>query len=136
MSAAIFLDTSGWLAAISPREAAHPRARRAYVEQVSGGGRLLTTSFVVAEMHTLILRVRGAESALDFLARLAADTSHEVVDVDRELRLAATERWLRRFRDHDFSLADAVSFEVMRRRRVRRALALDRHFVEAGFEIL
>lgn len=135
MSGILFLDTSGWLAALSAREAAHAHARQAYVGQVTEGGTLLTTSLVVAEMHTLIMRFRGTAPALDFLDRLAADASHEVVDVDRDLRVAAIERWLRRFRDHEFSLADAVSFEVMRRRRVRRALALDRHFVEAGFEL-
>ncbi len=59
-----------------------------------------------------------------------------MVDVDRDLRLAGIERWLRRFGDQEFSLTDAVSFEVMRRRRLRRALALDRHFLVAGFEIL
>lgn len=34
------------------------------------------------------------------------------------------------------SLVDHVSFELMRRRGVRRALALDRHFAEQGFELL
>jgi predicted nucleic acid-binding protein len=56
--------------------------------------------------------------------------------VDRDLRLAAVERWLRPYDDQAFSLTDAVSFEVMRRGRIRRALALDRHFATAGFEIL
>lgn len=135
MSGLLFLDTSGWLAALSPREAAHARTREIYEGQIGEGGRLLTTSLILAEMHTLVLRFRGSAPALALLDQLAADPSHEVIDVDRELRLAAVERWLRRFNDHDFSLADAVSFEVMRRRRVRKALALDRHFVEAGFEL-
>jgi len=34
------------------------------------------------------------------------------------------------------SLVDHVSFELMRRRGVRRALALDRHFAAQGFELL
>lgn len=136
MRGALFLDTSGWLAAISPREATHPSARAAYTEQVSSGGILVTTALVIAEMHVLLVRLRGPAAALRFLDGVAADPMHEVVDVDRDLRLAAIERWLRRFADHEFSLADAVSFEVMRRGKLRRALALDHHFAAAGYEVV
>jgi len=34
------------------------------------------------------------------------------------------------------SLCDAASFIVMRDRHVRRALTLDRHFQDAGFELV
>ena len=34
------------------------------------------------------------------------------------------------------SLVDHVSFELMRRRGIRRALAVDRHFASEGFELL
>jgi predicted nucleic acid-binding protein len=136
VSGALFLDTSGWLAAMSRNEIAHDRARAAYTEQVLRGGLLMTTALVLAEMQVLLLKLSGPAAALKFLDSVAADPSHELIDVDRDLRLAATERWLRRFADQDFSLTDAVSFEVMRRRRMRRALALDRHFATAGFELV
>jgi hypothetical protein len=136
VSSTLFLDTSGWFAAMSGREAAHTRTRLAYREHLSGGGTLVTTVMVVAEMHVLLLKLGGPAVAIRFLDGVTADLAHEVVDVDRDLRLAATERWLRRFADQEFSLTDAVSFEVMRRRKLRRALALDQHFVVAGFEVL
>jgi hypothetical protein len=136
VSGTLFLDTSGWFAAISGREAAHEPARATYTEYILGGGTLVTTSLVIAEMHLLLLKLRGPGVALNFLDGVAADATHEVVDVDRDLRLAAIERWLRRFADQEFSLTDAVSFEVMRRRKLRRALALDRQFGVAGFEVL
>lgn len=136
MSGGLFVDTSGWFAAISRREAAHERARAAYTEHVLGGGALVTTALVIAEMHVLLVKFSGPAVALSFLDGVAADATHEVVDVDRDLRLAAIERWVRRFADQDLSLTDAVSFEVMRRRKLRRALALDRHFAVAGYEML
>jgi predicted nucleic acid-binding protein len=43
---------------------------------------------------------------------------------------------LERYHDQDFTLTDAVSFEVMRRERIRQAFAFDGHFVTAGFELL
>ena len=44
--------------------------------------------------------------------------------------------WLERFRDKRFSLADAVSFEVLSQDGLEQAFAFDRRFRTAGFEML
>jgi predicted nucleic acid-binding protein len=129
-----FLDTSGWFAAISPTEAKHRASHAAYRAWIEGGTELITTNLVVAEMQILLSRFRGADEGLRFIDSLYQDPTHEVVFVDRDLERAAIDRWLRRYRDQRLSLADAVSFEVMRLRRTRQALALDAHFELAGFE--
>jgi uncharacterized protein len=131
-----FLDTSGWFAALSPREARHAAARKLYEQWVETGVRLVTTNLVVAEMQILLSRARGGVVALQFLDSLYQDPTHTVVFVDRALERAAVDRWLRRYSDKRVSLADAVSFEVMRANRLRRALTLDDHFRLAGFEPL
>ncbi|MEO5816807.1 MAG: PIN domain-containing protein [Gemmatimonadaceae bacterium] len=129
-----FLDTSGWFAAMSPREGKHAPARAFYTKWVEGGRQLFTTNLVVAEMQILLSRYRGAEEGLRFLDSLYQDPTHHVVFVDRDLERAAVDRWLRRFTDKSLSLADAVSFEVMQERGIREALALDEHFAQAGFK--
>ena len=48
---------------------------------------------------------------------------------------AAQHDWIDRFEDQTFSLTDAVSFAIMTERRITTALALDRHFRVAGFEV-
>ena len=93
----------------------------------------MTTNLVVAEMHVLVSRSRGGADGVRFIESLYQDPSHEVVFVDRDLEREAVARWLRRFSDKRLSLTDAVSFEVMRSRRIREALALDEHFEIAGF---
>ena len=128
-----FLDTSGWFAALSPKEAHHKEARATYVSWIERGERLVTTNLVVAEMQILLSRFRGPAEGLRFLDSLYQDPTHEVVFVDRDLERAAVDRWLRRFGEQRLSLADAVSFEVMRMRRLRRVLALDAHFEAAGY---
>lgn len=131
-----FLDTSGWFAALSPKEATHAEARAAYSKWIEGGRQLFTTNLVVAEMQILLTRYRGAQAGLSFLDSLYQDASHHVVFVDRALERAAVDRWLRRFTDKALSMADAVGFEVMRERGIRQALALDEHFALAGFEVV
>lgn len=131
-----FLDTSGWFAAISPKESRHGAALAAYRTWIGDGTKLITTNLVVAEMQILLSRFRGADEGLRFLDSLYLDTTHEVVFVDRALERAAVDGWLRKYRDKQLSLTDAVSFEVMQSRGIRRALALDEHFQIAGFETL
>ena len=133
---AAFLDTSGWFAALSPKESAHKAALAAYREWIEGGAQLVTTNLVVAEMRILMMRFRGPAEGLRFLDTLYQDATHEVVFVSRDLERGAIDGWLRRFKDQPLSLADAVSFEVMRARRIRKALALDEHFELAGFEVV
>jgi predicted nucleic acid-binding protein len=41
--------------------------------------------------------------------------------------------WLRRRDEREYSFVDATSFQVMRDRRMREALAFDQDFASAGF---
>ncbi len=130
---AVFLDTSGWFAALSDKEQHHAAAVAAYSGFIKAGVQMVTTNLVIAEMHILLSRFRGPGNGFRFLESVYQDATHEVQFVDRDLEHAATDRWLRKFSDQSFSLADAVSFEVMRMRRIKQALALDEHFKVAGF---
>lgn len=136
MAGALFLDTSGWFAALSPRETGHDVARDSYADAVRRGQLLVTTQLVTAEMHTLVVRWRGPAAGLLFLETVFETGAHVVVAADDELIGAALSRWVRRFADTPLSLADAVSFEVMRRERISHALAYDQHFALAGYDIL
>ena len=136
MRASVFADTSGWLPVYTSNEAHHEKAVKVWAGLLKHGARVVTTNLVAAELHAFIARRRGPAAALEFLDLLHTDPAYEVRYVDRDLEAAATDRWLRPYRDQRFSLTDAVSFEVMRREGIRSALALDRHFVVAGFELL
>lgn len=120
---------------MSPRESGHTAALAGYEQALRSGAPLVTTNLVVGEMQVLLLRLLGPEAGVEFLDRVRADPRHELVWCDAELGAAAIDRWLRPLRAERLSLCDAVSFEVMDRRRIRRALALDRQFVVAGFEV-
>ena len=98
------------------------------------GVRLVTTNLVAMETHALLLHRADRRVALRF-ARSVAEPPTVLVTSTPELEQAAISKWLVPFADQDFSLADGVSFAVMAERRIARALALDAHFVTAGFDV-
>lgn len=136
MTREVFVDTSGWFAAANTREDRHAETAEAYVTLLESRVRLVTSSLVVAEMHTLVVRWRGAQAGCSLLDAIYSDPLYRVLSVSRELESEATDRWLRPYGDHDFSLTDAVSFEIMRIERIAEALALDRHFEVAGYRLI
>jgi len=136
VSRALFLDTSAWFAVLSPRDRWHGAAHKAYADAVRSGHAFTTTTLVVAEMHALLLRWRDPPTGRRFLDAAFETPSHAIVAPDMELIQSAVEHWISGYADQEFTLCDAVSFEVMRRERLTRALAFDRHFAVAGFEIL
>lgn len=128
----VFLDTSAWFAAMSSRQEHHAACLAEYRRLVERGLPLITTTMVVAEMHALLLSRASVALASTFLTILD-DTSLEVLAPDLELVRNATSRWIRGYTDQSFSLCDAVSFEVMRKKRMRTAFSIDHHFAVAGF---
>ena len=136
MSSIVFVDTSGWLAAINPRDTHNPEVAGTYDELVRKRTTFFTSSLVVAEMHILIVRERGPAAGCALLDAIYTDPLYRVIPVDRDLEVAATDKWLRRFSDQKFSLTDAVSFEIMRQEKIVEALTLDHHFGMAGYQMI
>ena len=126
----LFVDTSAWYPLADSSHADHaPMVLR---ERVGRGVRVVTTNLVLAETHALLMRRSGIQAATKF-AHLARQPPNSVEYATPEREAGALHDWLGRFQDQDFSLTDAVSFVVMTDLGIREALALDRHFVTAGF---
>ena len=123
-----FVDTSYWVALRLRRAANHGVAVRLW----KPGQPILTTNQVVGETWTFLRRRDGHPSAVAFLDAVESAEWLTVVYVDD-----ATERearaWLRRHDERVYSFVDATSFAVMRRERLREALAFDGDFSAAGF---
>ena len=69
---------------------------------------------------------------MGFIDRITALPVSEIVHVDKDAEADAW-RWLRSRSEREYSFVDATSFAVMRRRRIREALAFDGDFNAAGF---
>ena len=132
----VLLDSSGWIAAAVRGQTHHDAAKAAYTRAVREGYRIVVTPMVLGESHTLFLRLLGRVHAAAALDSVLRDPTHVVFSLDEALVRAAVERWVVPYRDQNFSLCDAVSFEVMQREGITRALSIDKHFVTAGYDIV
>jgi predicted nucleic acid-binding protein len=135
LPAELFVDTSGWFPLVDNENPAHDRVVLALRTAVQKKRRIVTTNLVIAETHALIMRRIHRTAAIAFV-REVSRAPNIVVSSTPEYEAAADTEWLSRYADQDFSFTDAVSFAVMSDRGIREALALDNHFVIAGFSLL
>ncbi len=127
-----FVDTSALLAFLD-RDAARHDPVVASLAAILADGSGVSHNYVVVEAEALANRRLGGAVA----RRLLEDVVPllDVVWIDAELHDAAASAHLKDLRRRT-SLVDHVSFEVMRRRGVDVALALDADFASAGFRLL
>lgn len=130
---AVFVDTSGLLAYINPKDESHRRALRAFETLATRRAPLVYTSFVLVETYALLGRRLGLEAVRAFRGDLAPLI--EVVWVDEALHEAGLDLLLER-RKRKLSLVDTVSFLTMRGRGIEEAFAFDPHFEQEGFVLV
>jgi predicted nucleic acid-binding protein len=124
-----FVDTSFWVALFFDGDSHHDTARQLWSR---GAGPLLCTNHVLGETWTFVRRRRGHSDALRTVEAIRASRKVTVIQVDQVTEADAWE-WLRRHDEREYSFVDATSFAVMRRRRLREAMAFDGDFAAAGF---
>ena len=125
----LLLDTSGLLSLFDEGDMRHQEAAALFAK----AHLRLTTNYVLAEFVPLT-QVRGLhrEKSLGFLRSLVLLPRLEIVWIDDQRHQEAMKLLEARL-DKKYSLCDAVSFVLMRERRILEALTTDKHFVQEGF---
>lgn len=131
----VFVDSGAWIALGDTRDKYHLAAKGQFGTLVEERVNLVTTNLVIAEVYTIIRHTGGYDPAMRFLRSTRESVRLKVIFSDRALEDQAGEI-LRKFKDQDFSLVDAVSFAVMQDHEIEEAFAFDRHFTVAGFRLI
>src|SRR5215216_3703071 len=94
----------------------------------------VTTNFIVAETHALVLSRNGRAAALAALDHIDRSTTHiERITAADEVHARSI---LEQYDDKTYSYTDATSFAVMERLHVTDVFTFDRHFAQYGFSPL
>lgn len=128
-----FVDTSGWAAWADRAERFHSAAKAALDEVWDQGGKLITTTYVLAELSGLLTRLRIPKpQQIALLDGIRADASVEIVPADSYLDSEIWHLWRAR-PDKNWTLVDCASFVAMQRLALSEAVTTDHHFEQAGF---
>lgn len=134
MAREIFVDASAWIALADPDDNHHPAASRVYPRLLTDYHQLVTTNVIVSEVYVALRRGPGVNAALEFTTLVR--TSRRISRIFSEPHIELTaETILRQYADHDFSYVDAISFALMRERKISEAFTFDHHFAVMGFRI-
>ena len=128
----IFVDTVFVIALINQRDQYHQQASE--LADRFEGYPLLTTDAVLLEIGNALARGYKQE-AIEVIEQFLASDEVEIKRLTPYLFEQAFELY-KQHRDKDWSLVDCISFVTMREAGLSQALTFDRHFVQAGFEVL
>ncbi len=128
----VFVDTSYCLALFGPRDCHHAKAVELCITLRRP---IIVTEFVLLELGGAMSRGSDRQTFIDLLPRLEADPNAFVIPASQQLFRQGYRLFANRH-DKDWSLTDCTSFAVMEEHGLRDALTTDRHFEQAGFNML
>ncbi len=128
----VFVDTSGWVACADGNDPAHGKFSVIRDRELRAGKVMVTTDYVADETLTLLRLRLGLAAARQWWETTSQSPRVRMVGVDAELFDQGL-MWFFQYTDKGFSFTDCTSFAVMRRDKIREALATDHHFSQAGF---
>ena len=132
---AYFLDTSYIIALFSPRDPHHASAVRAARQMAKANQKLVTTEAVLTEIGNGLSKLAFRHQAARIISELQTNATVQIYPVDPNLFAQAFELYKSRV-DKEWGLTDCISFVLMRRLNLLKALTSDQHFKQAGFDIV
>lgn len=131
----VFIDTTALLALINADDALHDAASEAYSKLTRTGAALVTSDWVVAEFLNGASRPPMRGAAVQLLAAYRGSMRSTLLPASHEWWEAALALYGAR-PDKSWSFIDCTSIIACREQQVTQVLTHDRHFEQAGFELL
>lgn len=128
----IFVDTSYIIALINERDDYHNRALD--LADVYDGYPLVISEPILLEIGNALCRNYKEESSQVIENFMTADDV-DLIPLTSDLFKRGFDLY-RQYKDKDWGLVDCISFIIMRDHNINDVLTFDRHFSQAGFNLL
>ncbi len=129
-----FLDTGFIIALEDKNDQYHPQARK-FWKNLDRTSQIVTSSFILDEVTTAFNRRNLHSKAVEIGEKLLYSSDISFYQVGENLLFDSWD-YFKKHDDKAYSLTDCVSFVLMKQLKIDRALALDKHFEQAGFQCL
>jgi predicted nucleic acid-binding protein len=131
----LFVDTAGWMPMADKRDALHLNCMKTRDRWLEQEGILVTSDYVMDETLTLIRMRISIDAAERWWDQVADSPRLRWENIDAQ-RAEKARIWFFKWTDKSSSFTDCTSFVLMRELGIKKVLTTDKHFMEAGFEIL
>ncbi len=131
----VFVDTSAWIAILDNKDVNHSEAVTILKVLLRSNDQLYISNHIISETYTWLRKKTGIEASLKFVQAIkeqAANNKLIVIYSDYTIEEEAYYILLK-YKDQDFSYADAVSFAIMKSKKIKKSFTYDKHFLTAGF---
>ncbi len=130
----LFVDTSAFAALADKNDDNYARA--VSFNQQMQGRILVSTNYVLDELHTLLLLNAGYPKAVSFKTKLDVLMAKRLLRIVWVSEAIAQDAWdiFERFNtDKQWSFTDCTSYVVMKQHRLTEVFTFDHHFSQMGF---
>ena len=130
----VFVDTSYVLALFNTSDEFHIKAK-AIKKFTLYHNKIITTEAILLEIGNALSKRNLRQRCSAFIKGFYETKNIEVVPLTTELIKEGLELFEKR-KDKEWGLVDCISFVVMKKHRIKDALAADDHFIQAEFNAL
>ena len=131
----VFVDTAALIALGNKRDDLHQAAKDVRRELVAYGCSFVTINLVLVELCNAFSQPPLRNVAIEMMEGIEHSSRWHIVDVDNMLFRESFSLY-RSMSDKSWGLVDCASILVARKLTISRVFTADRHFSQAGFEIL
>ena len=132
MSNKVFIDTQFVIALINQRDENHKQASE--LAEKYENQPLLTTDGVLLEIGNALAR-NFKDQAVEAIDDFLTSNDVEIIHLTPQLFDQGFSLY-KKHKDKTWGLVDCISFAVMRKQKINSVLTFDRHFEQAGFQVL
>lgn len=131
----IFVDTAALIALGNKQDIFYHSANQKLQELIKNQTQFISSEFVIAEFCNAFSRVKFRSTAVQTVNSIYQSKAWTIISVNQEL-MSKSLALFAKMQDKEWGLVDCSSIVIAREKQLDAIFTTDKHFEQAGFEIL